>query len=125
MQTAIKPRKNNLAHQLTWASYVLMLLMMIITSLPGQIPDGSSVLIILTVKLVPLLILLPGLIQDRLRSHIWLCFIILFYFTQSVVESFLSQAALGDLFITLLTVTIFLSSMFYIKWERALGRNIE
>lgn len=114
-----------MAQQLTWTCYVLMLLMMIITSLPGQIPEGSSALLILTVKLVPLLILLPGLGQDKLRAYIWLCFIILFYFTQSVVESFLSLGATLDLFITLITVTVFLSSMLYIKWERALGRNIE
>lgn len=125
MQSVLKPRKNQVAQQLTWASYVLMLLMMIITSLPGQIPEGSSVVFILAVKLLPLLILLPGLIQDKLRAYIWLCFIILFYFTQSVVESFLSLAAIIDLFITLLTITIFISAMLYIKWERALGRNIE
>lgn len=125
MYSALKPRKNLMAQQLTWTCYVLMLLMMIITSLPGQIPEGSSALLILTVKLVPLLILLPGLGQDKLRAYIWLCFIILFYFTQSVVESFLSLGATLDLFITLITVTVFLSSMLYIKWERALGRNIE
>lgn len=117
--------KNKLARHITWGSYVLMLLMMIITSLPGQIPEGSSTLLILTIKLLPLLILLPGLSQDKLRAYIWLCFIILFYFTQSVVESFLSLAASIDLFITLLTITIFISAMLYIKWERARGRHIE
>lgn len=119
-----QPRKNQIALQLSWASYTLMLLMMIISSLPAYLPEKSHALPILTVKLLPLLILLPGLIKDHLRSHIWLCFIILFYFTQSVVETFLSKAAFLDLFITSLTVIIFLASMFYIKWERALGRQL-
>lgn len=125
MSLSRKPKKNLLAQQLTWACYVLMLLMMIVTSLPGQIPQGSSVFLILAIKLVPLLILLPGLACDQLRAYIWLCFIILFYFTQSVVESFLSLAASIDLFITALTIVIFLSAMFYIKWERNLGRELE
>jgi uncharacterized membrane protein len=116
--------KNIVALHLTWTSYVLMLLMMIVTSLPAAIPEGSSVTFILLVKLIPLLIILPGLAKDALRSHIWLCFIILFYFTQSVVETFLSLAAYTDIFITLLSVIIFLASMFYIKWERTLGRQL-
>ena len=125
MSLSRKPKKNRLAQQLTWATYILMLLMMIVTSLPGQIPQGSSVILILAVKLVPLLIVLPGLVRDQLRAYTWLCFIILFYFTQSVVESFLSLAASTDLFITALTVIMFLSAMFYIKWERNLGRLLE
>lgn len=125
MSFSQKPKKNRLAQQLTWATYVLMLLMMIVTSLPGQIPQGSSVILILAVKLVPLLIVLPGLARDQLRAYTWLCFIILFYFTQAVVESFLSLAASTDLFITALTVIMFLSAMLYIKWERNLGRLLE
>ena len=119
-----RPTKNIIALHLTWTSYVLMLLMMIVTSLPASIPEGSSVTFILLVKLIPLLIILPNLAKDTLRAHIWLCFIILFYFTQSVVESFLSLASFTDIFITSLTVIIFLASMFYIKWERTLGRQL-
>jgi len=116
------PLKNLISRNLTWGAYVLLLLMMIITSLPGQVPEKSSVGFILSVKLVPLLIVLPGLMKDNLRAFIWLCFIVLFYFTQSVVESFLSKAAGVDLLITILTVVIFISSMYFIKWERSRGR---
>ena len=122
--THARPKKNIIAQRLAWTCYVLMLLMMIVTSLPAYIPEGSSVTFILLVKLIPLLIILPGLAKDHLRAHIWLCFIILFYFTQSVVETFLSSAALADIFITTLTVIVFLASMFYIKWERTLGRQL-
>ena len=125
MNTTInRPIKNVIALHLAWTSYVLMLLMMIIPSLPAAIPEGSPVMFILLVKLIPLLIIFPGLVKDQLRAHIWLCFIILFYFTQSVVETFLSLAAFTDIFITSLTVIIFLASMFYIKWERTLGRQL-
>ncbi|KZY49851.1 hypothetical protein A3732_22365, partial [Oleiphilus sp. HI0050] len=92
--------------------------------LPSYLPEGSSPWVVVSVKLSPLLIILPGLIKDSLRSYTWLCFIVLFYFTQAVVEAFLSQGAGLDLVITLLTVNIFLSAMFYIKWERALGRAL-
>ncbi len=119
-----KPTKNKYAFYLTWLSYAGLILMMILTSLPSYLPEGSSPWVIASVKLIPLLIVLPGLIKDNLRAYTWLCFIVLFYFTQSVVEAFLSLAANVDLVITLLTISIFLSAMFYIKWERALGRPL-
>jgi len=117
--------KSVIARNITLACYVLLILMMIITSLPSMLPEGASPWIALTIKLVPLLIIMPGLLLDHLRAFIWLCFIVLFYFTQSVVETFLSQGANIDYLITFLTVTQFLSAMFYIKWARALGRGIQ
>ncbi len=109
------------AQQITWFTYAGLLLMMIVTSLPGMIPAKSSVAPILAIKLFPLLIVLPGLIKGTLRAYIWLCFIVLFYFTQAVVESFLSTGAGLDLFITALTVLNFLAAMYFVKWQRALG----
>jgi len=122
--TTLKPTKNLCAQYLVISNYVLLLLMMIVTTLPGVLPVGSSPMVILPIKLMPLLILLPGLLKDHLRTYIWMCFIVLFYFTQSVVETFLSSGAVIDYFITALTVIIFLSAMFYIKWESSLGRNL-
>ena len=124
IQTTGRPTRNVVAFYITWVSYILLLLMMAITSLPSFLPEGSSPWVIGSVKLFPLLIVLPGLLKDSLRAYTWLCFIVLFYFTQAVVEAFLSKAASLDLFITFLTVAIFLSAMFYIKWERSEGRPL-
>jgi len=90
-----------------------------------MLPEGTNPWIALSIKLFPLLIIMPGLLMDSLRAFIWLCFIVLFYFTQAVVETFLSKGSNIDYFITFLTVTQFLSAMFYIKWARSLGRTIE
>ncbi|MFT7185511.1 MAG: putative membrane protein [Pseudohongiellaceae bacterium] len=117
--------KSIIARNITLACYVLLILMMIITSLPSMLPEGTSPWLVLIIKLVPLLIIMPGLLLDQLRAFIWLCFIVLFYFTQSVVETFLSKGASIDYLITFLTVTQFLSAMFYIKWARFLGRGIQ
>jgi len=94
---------------------------MIITSLPPYAVSGASIEIMLGVKLIPLLIVLPGLLLNRLRAYIWLCFIVLFYFTQSVVEAFLSLGAQIDLVITLVSIGLFISAMWHVKKERARG----
>lgn len=117
-------KKSNIALTLSQVCYVLLMLLMIIGSLPGNLSDGPSLWLVLSVKLLPLLIVLPGLWLDKLRSHIWLCFIVLFYFTRAVVDAFLSEGATLDLFISIITVVLFLASMYYVKWERALGRSL-
>ena len=117
-------RRSVYALQVTWGSYVVLLLLMIITSLPGQVPEGTAITLVLAVKLLPLLIVLPGLLQNSLRAYIWLCFIVLFYFTQAVVETFLSAGAGLDWLITTLTIVMFCTAMLYVKWQRALGRSL-
>lgn len=104
--------------------YTALILAMIITSLPAFLPEGASVPLILSIKLIPLLLVLPGLKQKSLRAFIWLCFIDLFYFTQAVVEAFLSRGDILDLCIIALTVLMFCAALLHIKWEKAAGREL-
>jgi len=114
--------KNKLALAVTWLCYLGLITLMVLTSVPPFIPEQSSPWLIGAIKVIPLVIVLPGMLRDKLRSYVWLSFIILFYFAQSVVEAFLSSAATLDVLITALTVTLFIAAMLYIKWERARGR---
>jgi uncharacterized membrane protein len=117
-------RQSRCARQICLSAYWLLLVAMIVTSLPAVLPEGASFAPVLMVKLVPLLLVLYGLLKDRLRAFIWLCFIDLLYFTQAVVEVFLSQGDILDVSITALTVLIFCAAMMYIKWEKAAGREL-
>jgi uncharacterized membrane protein len=117
-------KKSSAMMHITHLSYLAILLLMIVTSLPPFLSLSTSIAPVLGVKLLPLLIVLPGLLLNRLRTYIWLCFIILFYFTQAVVESFLSLGANIDLAITSLSVVLFLAAMLHVKWERELGRSL-
>lgn len=116
--------KSLYARRATWLSYLALLLLMVVSSLPGFLPENSAFLLVISIKLVPLLIVLPGLLKDVMRSYAWLCFVVLLYFTQGVVELFLSQGAWMDIAITFFSVSLFLSAMFYIKWQKSLGRSL-
>lgn len=117
-------RKSQLALNISLFSYLATLVLMICTSLPSNQAGMPSLGLMLGVKLIPLLIVLPGLLLDKLRAHIWLCFIILFYFTRAVVDAFLSEGSGIDLIISVLTVALFLASMYFVKWQRALGHSL-
>lgn len=96
----------------TWGSYGLLLLQQAADAWVEQVPW-----IILLVKLCPLLLFLPGMLRDRLRSFIWLCFICLLYFIVLVQRLFLQPDNLLVIAGTALVVTLFTSSMLYVRWR--------
>lgn len=64
---------------------------------------------------LPLLVILPGLLRDRLRSVVWLCFVTLLYFVAAVQRLFAepgSERALAELCAVIL---LFVCAMFYIR----------
>ncbi|MDJ0879266.1 MAG: DUF2069 domain-containing protein [Halieaceae bacterium] len=67
---------------------------------------------------VPLAIFLPGLIRDRVRTYVWLCFVILWYFITVVLWLFnepsdpvLAWAAMFGI------VVFFNAAMMYVRWR--------
>ncbi|PIE40139.1 MAG: hypothetical protein CSA51_01870, partial [Gammaproteobacteria bacterium] len=84
---------------------------------------GASKGVVLGVKLIPLLILLPGLIKHSTRAHIWLCFIVLLYFTQASVQFYLTEWSVQPMLYSFLTATIFICSMLYVNWQNKARRD--
>jgi len=64
---------------------------------------------------LPLLILLPGLCRDRLRSVAWLSFVSLMYFVWSVLRLFAEPDSFRAQVELLAVVLLFLCSMFYLR----------
>ncbi len=100
------------ARRLAWVGYWLLLLQ--------QVADAwilGAPWIIWVFKLLPLLIFLPGLMGDRLRSYLWLCFVSLGYFVSLVERQFADPgsplAAVGLVAVSLL----FCSAMLYVRWR--------
>jgi uncharacterized membrane protein len=69
------------------------------------------------VKLLPLLLFLPGMRRGNLRSFIWLCFVCLGYFFVLVPRIFAqpdSPVVIGSL---AAVVILFISSMLFVRWK--------
>lgn len=68
------------------------------------------------VQCVPLLIFIPGLLQQRHRTYSWICFVILPYFAWSVVNVMSPFIRWHDVLVVILTVIIFNASMMASRW---------
>ncbi len=66
----------------------------------------------------PLAIFLPGLIRDRVRTYIWLCFVILLYFITVVLWLFNEPADPVLAWAAMLGIVVFFNAaMLYARWR--------
>lgn len=100
------------AARLTWISYAALLLQ--------QAADAwmhAAPWFIWLVKLLPLLLFLPGMRKDNLRSYIWLCFVCLGYFLILVQRVFAQPHSLLVVGGLVAVVILFIAAMLYVRWR--------
>ena len=110
-------RPSDKAHALTWLSLLVLLVVQLADAWLSQPPW-----IIWLGKVFPLLIFVPGMLKNNLRSYIWLCFVSLIYFLVSVERLFATPN--NPLAITgmIAVVVLFIAAMLFVRW-RARERN--
>lgn len=99
-------------------SYFLLLILMVVTTFYSDIPEEASKSVVIAVKLLPLLLFLPGIIKNSPRTHIWLCFVVLIYFMQYSMTAYLHEWAIVPVVTTLVTMSVFTSSMMFVHWYK-------
>ena len=100
------------ALRLTWVSWLTLFLQQAVDAWAYQAPW-----FIWTLKLLPLLIFLPGMLKDNLRSYIWLCFVCLGYFMILVQRMFAQPDSLQVAIGLVAVVILFTAAMLYVRWR--------
>lgn len=73
----------------------------------------------LLMQTVPLLLVLPGLIERRARSGIWLCFIILFHLILAIDNAYMSGHFVFYSSMAILILLLFTTSLLFVRWQRS------
>ncbi len=97
---------------LTWVAWLVLLLQQIVDAQVNGAPW-----IIWLAKLLPLLMFLPGMRRDHLRSFIWLCFVCLLYFISLVERNFAVPGSSLAIVGLVAVVTLFCAAMLYVRWR--------
>jgi uncharacterized membrane protein len=105
-------RASAVAHGVTWVAWGVLIAQQIADAWLHQAPW-----IVWLAYCLPLLIFLPGMLRDRLRSYIWLCFICLLYFMRLVVKLFAEPGSALAIVGTVAVVTLFIAAMMYVRWR--------
>lgn len=108
----VSSRSRAMAGLVTWSAWAILLLQQAMDALSHQAPW-----FIWSLKLLPLLLFLPGMLRDNLRSYIWLCFVCLGYFLVLVQRAFAQPDS--PLVITgmVAVVVLFIAAMLYVRWR--------
>ena len=75
-------------------------------------PNG----VVWAIQMLVLLAFLPGVIKRNLRTHIWLTFVLLFFFIASVSTAFACTSLLtvAEVFFVM---ELFITAMLYVRWQ--------
>ena len=100
------------ARVVCWLSFSVLLV-----QVAAELWLGEAPWIIWVALLPPLLVFVPGMLRDNLRSFIWLCFVSLLYFMRLVLSLF--EEPLNPLAIIgmVAVVMLFCSAMMYVRWR--------
>ncbi|WP_444919584.1 DUF2069 domain-containing protein [Microbulbifer sp. CnH-101-G] len=107
-------RKLQIALRINWFCYIALLVLIAVRNL---FIEGGSLALWL-IQTVPLLLVLPGLIKQRYRSYLWLCFILLLYITTSIVDVMMPTRGWQDGAMMVLSLILFFSAMMSSRWHR-------
>lgn len=97
-------------------SYAVMVLV-----LAANLWQANQPPVIYFIVLTPLLIFIPGLLMDSIRTLIWLGFVLLIYFAASVYGVADSQVQTLDIAELVLSVVLFSSAMIYARLRQVSG----
>jgi uncharacterized membrane protein len=95
---------------LLWAGWAVLLTQQVLDALLRGLPW-----VIWVGKLLPLLLFLPGMLRDRLRSFVWLCFVSLLYFIALVERNFATPGAPLPAAGLVAVVVLFTAAMLYVR----------
>jgi len=101
-----------LTRQFTFACLACLVGAQLIASAAQQPP-----LLIWVLRVAPLLIFFPGMLADRLRSYIWLCFVCLLYFVTLVLRLFADPTNPIAILGMASVVGLFVGAMLYVRWR--------
>ena len=100
---------------LRWG-YAVELLLLTATVLVWPAPGRDPNVLIWGLLLLPLLLCLPAVWQGWVRQQVWLCFLILLYFTAAVTECFVPGRLWWGLIEVAACVWVFAAALCYTRW---------
>ena len=110
--TVARGRRTALTRATLVASFAGLIVTQLLDSWLRQAPP-----IIWALRVLPLLIFLPGLLRDNLRTCVWVCFVSLMYFVTLVLRLFKDVADPVSWSGMVCVVLVFCTGMYYVRWR--------
>jgi len=85
---------------------------------------GARPWVILSIELVPLLVLSPGMLIGSARGHSWTCFVVNLYFIKGALAAYDPSRMVFGVLEMLASLAVFISALLYARWRFQYDRKI-
>ncbi|MFV3318611.1 DUF2069 domain-containing protein [Pseudomonas sp. NY15374] len=113
-----------LTRALSLACFFGLIALLVVNNLWLADLHGARVEVILAIELIPLLLLLPGMLNGSARAHAWTCFVVNIYFIKGVLAAFDPARALFGWIEVLVSLGLFVSGLLYVRWKFQFERRM-
>ncbi|WP_369601809.1 DUF2069 domain-containing protein [Hahella sp. SMD15-11] len=97
--------------------YAFLLILYLAAVVLESQSTGQSPLLPATIKLLPLLAFMPGLIRRNIRAYVWLCFVLCLYFIDAVSDAALEILPVLNTVIAVLLGLLFSVLTISTRWQ--------
>nr|WP_258189881.1 DUF2069 domain-containing protein [Stutzerimonas stutzeri] len=101
---------------LSLASFISLAALLIIWNLAFADLHGARTWVVISIQLIPLLLVAPGMISGSPRAHAWTCFIVNLYFIQGVLAAINPARMVYGWLEAIISLTLFISALLYTRW---------
>lgn len=119
----LQPRLK-LSRTLSLFNFVALFTVLAIWNLGFADLHGANPWIVISIQLVPLLLLAPGMLLGNARAHAWLCFVVNIYFIQGILAAIDPARALYGILQAIISFALFSSSLLYTRWRFQYDRKL-
>jgi len=113
-----------LSRALALFSFLALLALLLVWNLAFADLHGARTWVVLSIQLLPLLLLAPGVLLGNARAHAWLCFVVNIYFIQGVLAAIDPHRALFGALETVISLGLFCTALLYVRWKFQHGRKL-
>ncbi|AKN27924.1 hypothetical protein AB691_3050 [Stutzerimonas stutzeri] len=78
---------------------------------------GARIWVVLSIQLIPLALVAPGMLAGSPRAHAWTCFIVNLYFIQGVLAAIDPARMIYGVLEAAISLTLFVAALLYTRWS--------
>jgi uncharacterized membrane protein len=105
------------ARKAVWLCFIFFLLTLVIHGLNDNVSVTGHLLTFL-LKLLPLLIFIPGMLKEHYKTYSMLGFVCLMYFTVITVNLFEPGRSIFDIFEMIGVSALFITTILFSRWKQ-------
>lgn len=117
-----------ISRALSLISFIALAALLLVWNLVFADLHGARTWVVVSIQLIPLLLVAPGMISGSPRAHAWLCFIVNLYFIQGVLAATNPARMVFGWLEAIISLVLFIAALLYTRWgyqyvRKAAGEN--